>query len=118
MAEPTPGPMQDEPKAEAISTFDAGDAKSVKDLQRSAKTTAMRRKEAVLKFMSDKEGRAWFYDLLVKCHIYRNPFSTDPIQMAFSCGEMNIGQQVLVELESADPSLYLQMIKEGHEANG
>ena len=110
--------MQDEPKAEAISTFDAGDAKSVKDLQRSAKTLAMRRKEALLKFMSDKEGRAWFYDLLVKCHIYRNPWSPDPGQMAFSCGEMNIGQQVLVELESADPSLYLQMIKEGHEANG
>lgn len=98
--------------------FDAGDAAQVKDLIRGAKSLALRRKEAVLKFMSDKEGRAWFYDLLVRCHIYQNPFSTDPLRMAANCGEMNIGQQVLIEIEGADPQLYLLMLKEGNEKNG
>lgn len=92
--------------------LDVGDAASVKELAKEAKSIAERQKEAVLVFMSSIDGRKWFYDLLVMCHLYVNPFSKDALIMAHNCGEMNIGQYVLAQINAATPELYLQMLKE------
>lgn len=62
--------------------------------------------------MATVEGRAWFYALLGRCHIYHNPYSGDALNTAFTCGEMNIGQQILAEMMTSCPEQYLQMIRE------
>lgn len=104
--------MADEPKP-----LDAGDAASVKDVIREAKTAAMRDKEFLASMLSTKEGRRWLWTFLVGCHVYHDPFSREPLIMAHNCGEANIGRQLLAALENASPELYLSMIKE-NRSNG
>lgn len=102
--------------------FDTSDPKAVKARKRSAKKAAEAQAEVIKTFMGFPDGRAYFYQLLVKCNCYRNPFSCDTNLMAFSCGEQNIGLQILADLQAASPELYLQMMREskqndGHDSN-
>lgn len=106
MAEPDQKPVS-EPEV-----LDTGDAASVKKVIREAKTAAMRDKEWLTSSMSTLEGRRWYWNFLVGCHVYHDPFSRDPLITAHNCGEANIGRQLLAALENASPSLYLSMIKE------
>lgn len=96
-----------EPKA-----LDAGDLRSVKETEKEAKTETQIRAEVIRTMMSVESNRKWFYELLTKCHIGSNPFSADPISMAFACGELNIGQQIFIDLQAACPDLYLKMMEE------
>ena len=93
---------------------DAGDIKSVKALEKEVKSEAATQNEFIRDMMLDVRGRKWFFNLLTQCHILRNPFSPDPLRMSFDCGEMNIGQQVFVNLQSACPDLYLKMMEENN----
>lgn len=93
-------------------TYDASDAASVKSARKKARHEAAKRAEIIKGLMSTPQNRKWFYDLLVKCHIYTNPHTHDALQTSFNCGEMNIGQQVLAELEGSATDLYLLMIRE------
>lgn len=92
--------------------IDVGDPKQVSKLKKDAKQTFYQRKETIRKMMSDEQVRNWFYELLLLCQIGRNPFSSDPLLMAHSCGEMNIGLRIRSDIETAAPELYLQMMKE------
>lgn len=91
---------------------DVGDLRSVKAAEKETKSEAQLSAEHLRTMMLEQQGRKWFFDLLTKCHILRNPFSPDPLRMSFECGEMNIGQQVFIELQAACPDLYLQMMEE------
>lgn len=66
------------------------------------------------------EGRDYFYWLLEICKTGRNPFSTDALAMAFSCGEINVGQQVQAHIIEATPEAYLTMLleRQKEEVNG
>jgi putative methionine-R-sulfoxide reductase with GAF domain len=93
--------------------LDLGDPKSVKAKRRTAKQVTQRRNATVSQLMATPEGREWFYELLDFCGIYRNPHSVSgPYQTAFNCGETNVGQKVLADLQSACPDLYLKMLEE------
>ena len=98
--------------------FDAGDGRAVGKLIKAAKSAHDQRTETLRWIMHRMDGRKWIYETLILCHCYHNPYSKDPIAMAFNCGELNIGQQILVQVENADPSLYLLMLRENNEAQG
>lgn len=68
--------------------------------------------------MSHEEGRAWFYDTLVFCQIFQNPYDTDPYKTAFLCGQRNVGLRILADIQDAAPDEYLKMIKESKTKNG
>lgn len=97
-------------------TIDTSDAKQVAKAIKSSKQKADELTEALRLIMGSALGRKWIHELLRKCHPYENPFRTDSLQTAFSCGEMNIGQQLLVELHACSTELYLQMMKEAQGA--
>lgn len=60
-------------------------------------------------------GREYIYWLLELGHIGRNPFSGNALTTAFSCGELNVGQQIQAHLIEVSPDGYLNMLKEKEE---
>ncbi len=94
---------------------DTSDPKQVNRAIKSAKARDTELQEALRSIMSSEPGRRWIHALLQKCGPFINPFRTDPLMMAFNCGEMNIGQQLLTELHACSTELYLQMMKENED---
>lgn len=95
--------------------IDVGESKQVERLKKAAKQDHLQRKETVRKAMGDEQIRKWFYEILLACRIGQNPYSSDPLLMAHSCGEMNIGLRIRSDIETAAPELYLQMMKENND---
>jgi hypothetical protein len=99
--------------AEPQEPLDVGDAKSVKEHSKEAKDRAKKKQDFLRAAMQREDGRAWFYDLLVETHCFRNPFSpVDDRHTSFNCGEMNIGLQILADLNTYCTREYLAMMEE------
>ena len=92
--------------------FDSSDSKAVAKRIKLDKDKGAILREALVSIMQTPSGRSWIKSVLDRCSPYRSPFSTDPVQMAFNCGEANIGLQLVAELHAASADLYLQMMKE------
>lgn len=99
--------------------YDTGDEKQVNTARKKNARTRAHRLEFVAAAMTTEQGRAWFYDLLLRTYIFKNPYISDsPTDTSFRCGELNIGLQVLDDIQTAAPELYLTMIKENKTKNG
>lgn len=107
---------------EAVETleesYDTSDPKAVNTVRKKAARTRADRLRFIEAAMTTEEGRAWFYDILLFCHILRNPFSDDPYVTAFKCGELNVGTRILDDIQTAAPNNYLKMIGENKSKNG
>lgn len=97
--------------------LDVSDKIQVRKALKKAERDLMLADETLRNFLSTPLGRKYFHDLLLACHCFSNSFSSDPLLMAFSCGEQNIGLRILADLNRACPELYLQMMKESTDAN-
>src|SRR4051812_32192864 len=95
---------------------DTSDPKQVAKAVKTAKGKEVELREALRLIMGSEPGRRWVHDLLKRCAPYANPFRDDPLRTAFACGEMNIGQQLIVDLHACSTELYLQMMKENQGA--
>jgi hypothetical protein len=93
-------------------TFDSSDPKAVKAAIKDAKSKDLIAIEGLKAMMQTEPGRVWLNKLVNVCSPFTNPFSSDPAVMAFRCGEVNIGLQVIADLNEASSDLYLLMIKE------
>lgn len=93
-------------------TFDVSDPKTVKAAVKSAKAAEAIAREGLRQTMQTEQGRRWLYRLLMFCDPFRNPFSSDALVMAQRCGEVNIGLQIIADMDEVSPELYLQMMKE------
>lgn len=91
---------------------DAGDPKFVKKRISEAKRRESASATVVRQIMSSDTGRAWMYDLLARCHIFQNPFDANALKMSFACGEMNVGQGLVLQVSVTCPENYLLMLKE------
>lgn len=109
--------IDDGPLKPEEARLDVGDRQSVKEHQKDAKQAVATRAETLKWIMSEEKGRKFIYQLLESCHILHNPFNRDAAVMAFSCGEMNIGQLLFTDVSEACPDLYLLMMKEAKEVN-
>jgi hypothetical protein len=67
---------------------------------------------AVSALVEHRHGRRFLWHLLTIGRIGTQPFNGDALRTAFSCGELNIGQQVLDLLITTSPSGYITMMKE------
>jgi hypothetical protein len=92
--------------------YDTSDPKVVKAAIKDAKSAEAIAREGLRQTMQSEQGRKWLHTLLLKCDPTRNPFSSDPLRMAFNCGEANIGLQLIADMDEVSPELYLQMMKE------
>lgn len=93
-------------------SYDASDPKAVRDVIKSSKSSETLAREGLRETMQSEHGRKWLHKLLLMCDPYHNPFDANAAQMAFRCGEMNIGLQLIAEMHEVSPELYLQIMKE------
>ena len=92
--------------------YDTSDPQEVNKAKKRASRTRADRLRFVEAAMTTKEGRAWFYDLLVRCKTISTPFVEDPYRSAFNQGMQNIGLQVLSDIQDSAPNEYIKMITE------
>lgn len=68
--------------------------------------------DAVLGLMQTRPGRRLVWWLLQIGRVGGQPYSRDPYDTAFNCGELNVGNQILARVTTVDPQGYLNMQKE------
>ena len=103
---------------EQSESYDTSDKEQVNKARKRDARTRADRLEFVEAAMTTPQGRAWFYDLLARCHVVRTPFSAnDPYGTAFKCGEQNIGLQILDDIQTVSSDTYLTMITENKKKN-
>lgn len=93
--------------------FDPNDKKQVQDRDRQAKDRDRANDAAIKAFMSNQEGRAWMWDHLSACGLYRVSARAGDAHMTYFCeGERNVGLRLLAQLQRVCPELYATMTKE------
>lgn len=104
---------QNQANEEVETPVDTSNPEEVNKARKKYARTRADRLEFVKAAMDLKEGRAWLYDLIVRCHVFRNPFVTgDEQATAFKCGEQNIGLMILDDIQTAAADKYIDMIRE------
>lgn len=91
---------------------DTSDPKVVKAKIKSSKEREEFQMEGLRTMMGHEPGRAWLYKVLLATGVGTNPFVPDPLRTAFACGEANIGQQIMSDMQTCSFELYMQMMKE------
>lgn len=95
--------------------MNVGDPQDIARRTREARRAEAAKRSTLERVMSTYSGRWWIYTVLEQCHIYRNPFSVDALAMAFACGEMNIGQLLLIDLNQYCQGRYAEMLAEAND---
>lgn len=103
---------QEQAEDEQEQSYDTSDKEQVNQARKKAARTRKDRLEFVKAAMQHEQGRAWFFDLLLRCHVVRNPFMNDPYATAFRCGEQNVGLMVLSDIQAIAPEEYIWMMNE------
>lgn len=92
--------------------YDSSDPKAVTKAAKDAKSKETIAREGLREAMQSESGRKWLYRALMMCDPFRNPFNSDALEMARRCGEVNIGLQLIADMDEVSPELYLLMMKE------
>lgn len=100
---------------DAEKPYDAGDPQQVRERRRQGRLREREEGSAVQALLSSREGRDWMHSLLEQCHVFTTSFSSDPLQMAFSEGERNIGLQLIAVIMRACPHRYNEMMQEASD---
>lgn len=97
----------------ARTSFDPNEQKQVQDRTRQAKDRQRESDQAIKAFMSHQTGRAWVWEQLSACGLYRTSArSGDAYMTYFHEGERNVGLRLMVQLQRACPELYATMSQE------
>lgn len=99
-------------------TYDTSEPLEVNKAKKKAGRTRAERLHFVQAAMTTEQGRAWFYDLLIRCHVFNRAFDPDPYIHAYKAGEVNIGLQVLSDIQDAAPTDYIKMVNENKGSRG
>ena len=95
-------------------SYNAGERKDVRRLEKESKLADQNRREFMAGVMSTQPGRLWMFDKLQACHIFASSFTTNALQTAFAEGERNVGLQLLNDIMQACPDQYVLMMKEAN----
>ena len=98
-------------------SYDTSEPQEVNKAKKRAGRTRADRLKFIEAAMSMPQGRAWFYDLLVRCKVFSTPFTEDPYRTAFNCGASNVGLMCLDDIQTAAPQEYTVMISENKTRN-
>lgn len=93
-------------------SYDTSEPLEVNKAKKKASRTRADRLKFVEAAMTMEQGRAWFYDILVRCKVFNTPFQEDPYRTAFNCGMLNVGLQILDDIQVSAPQGYTKMISE------
>lgn len=93
--------------------FDVNDHKQVQDRTRRVKDRDRDNEVTIKTFMSHKSGRAWMWDHLSACGLYRLSARAGDAHMTyFNEGERNVGLRLLAQLRRACPEFHAIMTEE------
>jgi hypothetical protein len=99
--------------------FDTSDPQQVNAARKKSARLERENLEFVKKMMADRNGRAWIYKILLACHLGGNPFVPGMADStAYKLGEMNIGNLIRMDIESAAPEQWVTMLREAREPKG
>ena len=94
-------------------TYDAGNRKDVRKLEKAAKHAEHARIEYTRRIMSEALGRTWMHSLLARCNVFHTPFVRGSIDItAFNCGSQNVGLQIFADVIIHCPTEYILMMQE------
>jgi hypothetical protein len=65
--------------------------------------------------LSSKKGRNYIWRLLGRCGIYTQSFHQNNSIMSFNEGRRAVGNEVLIDINEADPDGYFAMMRENRE---
>lgn len=99
-------------------TYDTSEPTQVNKARKRAARTRADRLQFVEAAMTTEQGRAWFYDILIRCKVMSTPYTDNPYDTAFKCGMQNIGLQILDDVQTAAPDDYMKMVRENKTRNG
>lgn len=94
----------------------ASERKDIRRYEKIAKLRETNRINFTVAAMSTAAGRVWFYDFLVACHIFADPFTGDALVEAYSKGERNVGLKVYNDIVQNCPNYFIEMMKEANAA--
>lgn len=98
-----------------MAEYDASDPVQVKERRRRLKVIEKQRGDYIRSVMNVRQGRAWLYEILEMCHVFKTSFSSDAATMAFSEGERNVGLKMMADIMQHAPDMYAMMLKEAEE---
>lgn len=97
-----------------MTAYDSTNPKHVA-IQRRSSIEAQKSLDTFIAYtMGTVDGRRYLHNLLVRCHVFANPYTGDAGSTAFACGELNIGQQILADIMRICPDEYIQMMREAN----
>jgi len=105
-------------EAEQDESYDTSEPEKVNKARKKYARTRADRLEFVAAAMQHPQGRAWYYDMLLRCKVLKTPYTDNPYDTAFRCGEQNIGLQILDDIQTAAPESYITMVMENKTKNG
>lgn len=109
---------QEQAQDEQDASYDTSDPEKVNKARKKYARTRAHRLEFVAAAMTTEQGRAWYYDMLIRCKVLKTPYTSDSHDTAFRCGEQNIGLMILSDIQDAAPDQYIVMISENKTRNG
>ena len=92
----------------------AAQRKSIRVAEKQAAVDERSRIEFICAAMDTLQGRAWFHEFLVTCHIFSDPFTGDALIEAYSKGERNVGLRVYNDIVTNCPDQFVMMMKEAN----
>jgi hypothetical protein len=95
-----------------VTDYDASNERHIAIQRRSAKALDESYDNVVNSLMGVVDGRAYIFDLLTYCHVFAQPFSADPYNTAYGCGQLDVGQILLRQIMRICPDQYVQMTRE------
>jgi hypothetical protein len=72
---------------------------------------------AIAAIMSQPQTRAWLYNLLTDCNMYRTSFDRSALSMSFNEGARNVGLVITANIMRVCPESYAQMLREAEVKN-
>lgn len=96
--------------------YDASDQQQVDKAKAAAGLRELASRDVLKALLSSPAGRNWMWDLLQVGHLYETSFDRDPLAMAFREGERNFALRLLLQVTTATPELYAQMMAEKGQA--
>ncbi len=98
--------------------YDAGNPEHVQREKRRLGRLAKARHDFILQqLMGTKAGRAYVWELLTFCHVFRTSIiAGDPYATHVQEGERNVGLKLLADINRDAPEAYQTMIEEAKES--
>lgn len=93
----------------------AGDPKQVKEAARVEKSRAERFGLDLKGTLETMPGRALLWALIGRARVYGSVFHRDAGVMAYNAGRQDFGHELMAEIISTDPALYLTMEREARD---